>query len=138
MTCLVPADPIYTSGHFERASITISHMKLLNGPAKSMCNLCQGFSENSHGCKGTLGKMFLCSAQASQLRTIPSMSLSTAGHQVYRLAISIAFSFGLHQHELQKKQMSNGRRHYNTDVISMFQQTPIVDRKLMLARSVRF
>lgn len=53
---------IFTSGHFECASMTIRNMWLLkNGPTKSICNLFHGWAGQIQGWSGAIGGLFLTS-----------------------------------------------------------------------------
>lgn len=47
-----------TSGHFEWTSTTISNIKFINDPVKSICNLFQGADGHSQGLRGACGGSF--------------------------------------------------------------------------------
>ena len=69
------------SGHLECTSTSTKNIRPLKGPAKSMCNRCQGREGHTHGLRGATAGMLLVDLHARQSLAICSSDLSTPGHQ---------------------------------------------------------
>ena len=74
-----------TSPHFDYSSTTTKNIFSMNGPAKSICILCQGRLGHVHGCKGALGGACFTASHTEQFFTRRSKFWSIPFHHIWIL-----------------------------------------------------
>ena len=101
-----------TSGHFEWASTAMKYILSMNGPAKSIWTLCQGFKGQVQGWSGVLDGACFTARHGWQDFASCSISRSILGHQ-YDLELMTSSDLFLGGHDVTL--VAFGVGYYHTD-----------------------